>query len=149
MTKSMPIFEIFLSSPGDVNLERDDAQAVIDEINNDPEFNYIRLKLYRWDDPKVVIPFDATTTPQNSVDMYLTLPSKCDLVVVIFWSRMGSPVVMDGREYLSGTHYEYSEAKAIMSNMARPKFGYIAVLKNPSSNSQTRNVPRKLPNLTA
>ncbi|MCU0482003.1 MAG: ATP-binding protein, partial [Anaerolineae bacterium] len=110
MTKSMPVFEIFLSSPGDVNLERDDAQAVVDEINNDPEFSYIRLKLYRWDDKKVVLPMPATDNPQTSVNQYLILPSACDLVVVLLWSRMGSPLVMGGREYLSGTHYEYKEA---------------------------------------
>nr|MCU0482209.1 hypothetical protein [Anaerolineae bacterium] len=105
-------FEIFLSSPGDVPQERDDAQSVVDEINASGEFNdmFASIKLYRWDDPKVALPMPANNIPQQSVDIYMTRPSACDLVVVIFWSRMGSPLVMDEREYLSGTHYEYSEA---------------------------------------
>jgi len=104
-------FEIFLSSPGDVPQERDDAEAVIHEINESGEFaHHFHLKLYRWDDKKTVIPMAVTDIPQKSVDVYMTRPSACDLVLCIFWSRMGSPLVMDEREYLSGTHYEYSEA---------------------------------------
>lgn len=107
-----PEFEIFLSSPGDVPQERDDAQAVVDEINASGEFSdmFTTIKLHRWDDSKVALPMPANNIPQKSVDIYMTRPSACDLVVVIFWSRMGSPLVMDEREYLSGTHYEYSEA---------------------------------------
>ncbi len=105
------LFKIFLSSPGDVLQERDDAQAVVDEINATGEFgHHFILKLYRWDDPTVVLPMPATNTPQESVDIYMLRPSECHLVVVLFWSRMGSPLTMDQREYLSGTHYEYLEA---------------------------------------
>lgn len=106
----MPIreFRIFLSSPGDVNDERDTAQRIVHELNNDPEFREsFHLILYRWDDPAVVLPMPADETPQRSVDVYMIKPSACDLVVVLFWSRMGSKLIMDGREYLSGTHYEY------------------------------------------
>ncbi len=104
-------FKIFLSSPGDVPQERDDAQDVIDEINASGEFaHHFILKLYRWDDKSVVLPMPVTAIPQKSVDIYMLRPSACDLTVVLFWSRMGSPLVMDAREYLSGTHYEYSEA---------------------------------------
>ncbi|MCL4252203.1 MAG: SUMF1/EgtB/PvdO family nonheme iron enzyme [Anaerolineae bacterium] len=132
MTKSMRVFEIFLSSPGDVEQERDDAQDVINAINNDPEFDDIHLKLYRWDDKEVVIPMSATDTPQKSVDIYMTLPSKCDLVVVIFWSRMGSPLVMDDREYLSGTHYEYSEAIGGYEQHGTPKVWLYRCAEEPS-----------------
>lgn len=105
------LFKIFLSSPGDVPQERDDAQAVVDEITATGEFgHHFILKLYRWDDSTVVLPMPATNTPQQSVDIYMLRPSECHLVVVLFWSRMGSPLTMDQREYLSGTHYEYSEA---------------------------------------
>jgi len=105
-------FRIFLSSPGDVPQERNDAQTVVDEINASREFKdmFTSIELYRWDDPNVVLPMPVTDIPQKSVDIYMTRPSSCDLVIVIFWSRMGSPLKMDEREYLSGTHYEYSEA---------------------------------------
>jgi len=112
MPTSALTFRIFLSSPGDVPHERDDAQIVVDEINASGEFKdmFTLIELYRWDNPQVVLPMPVTDIPQQSVDIYMTRPSACDLVVVVFWSRMGSPLVMDSREYLSGTHYEYQEA---------------------------------------
>ncbi|MCK6581387.1 MAG: hypothetical protein L6Q98_25125 [Anaerolineae bacterium] len=100
------IFKIFLSSPGDVPGERDDAQTVIDEINAGGEFaHHFILKLYRWDDRTVVLPMPVTAIPQKSVDIYMIRPSECDLTVVLFWSRMGSPLVMDTREYLMGKRF--------------------------------------------
>jgi hypothetical protein len=58
---------ISLSSPGDVPLERDDAQADIDEINASGEFDrHVILRLYRWNDERVVLPMPATATPQES-----------------------------------------------------------------------------------
>lgn len=115
------IFKIFLSSPGDVPGERDDAQTVIDEINDSGEFaHHFILKLYRWDDRAVVLPMPVTAIPQKSVDIYMIRPSECDLTVVLFWSRMGSPLVMDEREYLSGTHYEYSEALQGYQQIGKP-----------------------------
>ena len=115
------LFKIFLSSPGDVPQERDDAQAVIEEINASGEFDHhFILKLYRWDDKAVVLPMSVTDIPQASVDIYMLRPSACDLVAVLFWSRMGSPLVMDEREYLSGTHYEYSEALEGYQQIGKP-----------------------------
>ena len=115
------IFKIFLSSPGDVPDERDDAQTVIDEINASGEFaRHFILKLYRWDDQAVALPMPVTAIPQKSVDIYMIRPSACDLTVVLFWSRMGSPLVMDEREYLSGTHYEYSEALQGYQQIGKP-----------------------------
>ncbi|MBK9750840.1 MAG: SUMF1/EgtB/PvdO family nonheme iron enzyme [Chloroflexi bacterium] len=105
------LFKIFLSSPSDVPQERGDAEAVIADINASGEFaHHFILKLFRWDDKSVVLPMPVTEIPQKSVDIYMIRPSACDVAVVLFWSRMGSPLVMDEREYLSGTHYEYSEA---------------------------------------
>ncbi len=110
MAEQIPYIRVFISSPGDVPQERDDAQAVVEEINASGEFaSHFLLKLYRWDNPDVALPMPATDTPQKSVDLYMIWPSQCDLVVVLFWSKMGSPLVMNDREYLSGTHYEYSE----------------------------------------
>lgn len=85
--------------------------VIYNEINASGEFaHHFILKLYRWDDKAVALLMPVTNIPQKSVDIYMLRPSDCDLVVVVFWSRMGSPLVMDEREFLSGTHYEYSEA---------------------------------------
>ncbi|MBN8592372.1 MAG: SUMF1/EgtB/PvdO family nonheme iron enzyme [Anaerolineae bacterium] len=127
------LFKVFLSSPGDVPQERDDAEAVIHEINASNEFShhYI-LKLYRWDDKSVVLPMPVTDIPQQSVDVYMLRPSACDLVIVLFWSRMGSPLIMDKREYLSGTHYEYSEALQGYQQRGKPTVWLYRCAEEPS-----------------
>ncbi|MCK6580619.1 MAG: SUMF1/EgtB/PvdO family nonheme iron enzyme [Anaerolineae bacterium] len=113
---------VFLSSPGDVSEERDLTQQVVESLRSDPEFNaHFELTLFRWDDLKVRLPMDADATPQKSVDVYMIKPSECDLVVVIFGVRMGTPLIMDEREYLSGTHYEYSSAIEAKLATGRPR----------------------------
>ncbi len=127
------LFKIFLSSPGDVPQERNDAETVVKEINESGEFSHhFILKLYRWDDKAVVLPMPVTDIPQKSVDVYMIRPSVCDLVVVLFWSRMGSPLVMDEREYLSGTHYEYSEALQGYKQLGKPTIWLYRCAEEPS-----------------
>jgi eukaryotic-like serine/threonine-protein kinase len=114
-------FRIFLSSPGDVRPERDAVHEVILEINASHEFDeHFELSLYRWDDKTVVLPLSATKTPQESVDEFLIHPAKCDLIIVIFWSRMGTPLTKNGKEYLSGTFYEYTEALEAHNSKGKP-----------------------------
>ncbi|MCA9909382.1 MAG: SUMF1/EgtB/PvdO family nonheme iron enzyme [Anaerolineae bacterium] len=106
------LIRIYLSSPDDVRNERDIAQQVIEQLQRDKEFyEHFQLILYRWDDPTVKLPMEAGETPQKSANVYMIRPSECDLVVVLFWSRMGTKAIVDGREYLSGTHYELCDAQ--------------------------------------
>jgi hypothetical protein len=57
----------------------------------------------------------ASKTPQQAIAEGLPKPSECDIVIVIFWSRMGTPlpaeyVKPDGSPYRSGTEWEYWDA---------------------------------------
>ena len=57
----------------------------------------------------------ATLTPQEAIKQGLPPPSQCDIVVVILWSRIGTPLPddylkPDGSRYLSGTEWEYLDA---------------------------------------
>lgn len=57
----------------------------------------------------------ATMTPQEAINRGLAKPSDCDIVIVIFWGRMGTPLPPvyakpDGERYLSGTEWEYWDA---------------------------------------
>jgi hypothetical protein len=57
----------------------------------------------------------AGMTPQAAIASGLPTPSQCDIVVVILWSRMGTPLPPDYRKpdgnlYLSGTEWEYLNA---------------------------------------
>ena len=108
---------VFISSPDDVPEERQIAANIVRDMNFDAEFEgKVTLKPLRWDDPNVVLPMSANAPAQKSVDRYLVKPSACDLVIVIFWSKLGTAVNIDGEDYLSGTHYELVEAQRAARN---------------------------------
>lgn len=104
---------IFLSSPGDVGKERDLARRIVkDLLTVDP---FIRgkanLDIVSWDDPDAPTSLSAHLSPQEAIARGLPSPSACDIVVVILWSRIGTPVVApDGSRYNSGTEFEYYDA---------------------------------------
>jgi hypothetical protein len=109
----------FLSSPGDVADERTFAQLVIEkELPKDPLLRgQITCEAMRWDDPNAPVTMPATLTPQEAVNRGLAKPSACDAVIVILWSRLGTPLPdsyrkADDTPYLSGTEWEYEDALA-------------------------------------
>ena len=66
-----------------------------------------------WDDPDSGFPLDAKVAPQVTFDRDGKTTSACDLVVVILWSRMGTPLDSprgDGTRFRSGTEYEFESA---------------------------------------
>ena len=110
------VVRIFLSSPGDVAEERKIARELIEgPLQKHPAYNRLKLEVVAWDDPDKCIPMLANLTPQESVDRHLPRPSTCDIVIVILWARMGTPLMEtirkpDGERYLSGTEWEYLDA---------------------------------------
>ena len=110
-------FKVFLSSPGDVAEERAIVRAVLDRLPREtPWKGKITIEVVSWDDPHAPTPLLASLTPQQAVDRGLPMPSACHLTVVIFWGRMGTPLMEprkpDGTQYLSGTEYEFESARA-------------------------------------
>ena len=109
---------IFLASPGDVSEERTVARQVIERLPYDPLLrDRITVDLVTWDGPGGA-PMEATLTPQEAIKRGLTRPAQCDIVVVILWSRLGTPLPTDwetrpdGSPYRSGTEWEYLDAVA-------------------------------------
>jgi hypothetical protein len=98
--------KVFLSSPGDVKEERELARDLIKAVL--PVNEWVRDRLtfdvFSWDDPASSTPLPAHLTPQEAIDRGLIRPSQCDVVVVLLWSRMGTPLKHDGKDYMSGTH---------------------------------------------
>src|SRR6516165_11691128 len=111
-----PVVRIFLSSPGDVADERKIARELIEgELQKCPSYRGLKLDVITWDDPDARIPMLANETPQESVNNAQPRPSTCDIVIVILWARMGTPLPetirkRDGERYLSGTEWEYLDA---------------------------------------
>jgi Subtilase family/Domain of unknown function (DUF4062) len=111
----MKHIRVFLSSPGDVAAERDKAHEILTTLPQEPAWeDRISIQVVRWDNPHSPTPMYANYTPQEAVNRKLTFPSKCDLVVLILWSRFGTPLSEprkpDGGNYRSGTEWEYHDA---------------------------------------
>ena len=106
---------IFISSPGDVGEERTIVRRVIERIGEDLPAGCVLIPV-DWTDRRARTGFLATLTPQQAIERGLPAPDKCSIVVVILWSRIGTPLdpdtyrKPDGSAYLSGTEYEYEIA---------------------------------------
>lgn len=117
-------FKLFVSSPGDVALEREIARKCAQRLAH--EFaDRVQLESYFWEyEP---MDFSAGYQPQ------IPRASDFDVVVCIFFSRLGTPVTIEGTTYPSGTAYELIEAKT--TKEARLRAGeergpHILVYKN-------------------
>ncbi|MCI0711397.1 MAG: formylglycine-generating enzyme family protein [Chloroflexi bacterium] len=115
---------VFLSSPGDVAGERAIALEIIEQLDN--SLDEITMEAIAWDKPGGSAPMLATMTPQQAINEGLLKPSECDIVVVIFWSRMGTPLPeeykkSDGTRFMSGTEWEFHDAMQSARRFGRPE----------------------------
>lgn len=127
MSASHPPLSVFLASPGDVSNERSLAREVLGQLPYDPLLRgKVAFEIVAWDQPGAGVPMLATMTPQAAIAAGLPKPSECDIVVVIFWSRMGTLLPddyerkPDGTPYLSGTEWEYLDAIRAAEAGGRP-----------------------------
>ncbi|HET8772251.1 MAG TPA: hypothetical protein VFP80_00605, partial [Thermoanaerobaculia bacterium] len=106
--------------------EREIALAVLADLPYEPLLRgRITVEHVAWDKRGAGAPILAGVTPQDSIAAGLALPSECDIVVVIFWSRMGTPlpesyVKADGGRYESGTEWEFEDAVGAFRDHGSP-----------------------------
>src|SRR5262245_47308896 len=121
---------VFLASPGDVSGERVVARQVLEQLPYDRGLrDRISVGVVAWDHPGSETPMLATMTPQAAIAKGLPKPSDCDIVIVVLWSRMGTPLPADdpkwlkadGTRYMSGTEWEYLDALAAHQRTGRPE----------------------------
>lgn len=125
---------VFFSSPGDVNEERSMALEVIERLNKNPWMPFT-INHFFWEHTDMAM--FANKPPQDNIDDRI-LPADCDLVVVILWARMGTPMHsgyvkpepyrfpapsgddIDEARFLSGTEYEFVNAMQGVEAKGRP-----------------------------
>ena len=123
--RSIP-FRVFLASPGDVPYERKLAREVIEKVRGERLFRgRVNIEVVAWDQPGAGVPMEAALTPQDAIAEGLPKPEDCDLVVVVLWSRIGTPLPdshrkADGSTYLSGTEWELENAIQGFCNRRKP-----------------------------
>jgi formylglycine-generating enzyme required for sulfatase activity len=119
---------IFLASPGDVPAERKIAMEVISQLQFEPQFRgKVFLEPVAWDNPGAGTVMRATINPQHAIRRGLGEPAQCDIVIVIFWARMGTRLPdppyhkASGEPYYSGAEWEYENALEGARRNQRPE----------------------------
>jgi tetratricopeptide (TPR) repeat protein len=106
MTEPHRTYSIFLSSPGDVQLERNRAQTVVDRLNAEHPGQPI-FSLVRWEQSY----YSASGTFQGQIPQ----PGEHDIAVFIFWKRLGSELPPEFNRADSttrtGTEFEFEQAR--------------------------------------
>ena len=116
----MKRIRIFISSPGDVQQERNIAREVIAELGN-LYSQYVSLEVLMWED----FPLTVDSTFQEGINYFLE-HDVIDVAVFILWSRLGTPlctkfVKEDGTPYQSGTEYEFELMKRLFLETGAPR----------------------------
>jgi formylglycine-generating enzyme required for sulfatase activity len=103
------------------------ARKVLDYLPKERPFRgRLLIEEVSWDDPGAPTPLAAHLTPQVAIHRHRPKPSECDIVVVVLWSRMGTPLPEEyrkpnGTPYLSGTEWEFLDAiEAAQKQDGRP-----------------------------
>jgi hypothetical protein len=114
--KNVPHLRVILASPGDVEAERNEMQNVVDYVNQTLrilKYNY-HLERWRWETDSH--PGLHAVGPQGIIDDALRIEDS-DLLVGIFWKRLGTPVADAG----SGTEHEVRKAIAAWKRKGSPQ----------------------------
>lgn len=101
----MKTLRIFISSPGDVEEERQRARQVVDSLKR-RYAGVFTLKPLLWEE--LALQSDAPF--QEGIDRVLSAAEGIDVAVFILWSRMGE--LQDGGPYRSGTEREFALMRA-------------------------------------
>jgi hypothetical protein len=112
---------IFVSSPTDVPDERLRADLIVDKLSQDYS-RFFTIESYRWEHEAML----ASKHFQDAIEP----PSAFDIVVLILWSRLGTPLPektsereyrgIDGRVPVTGTEWEYEEALKVAREKGAP-----------------------------
>jgi hypothetical protein len=133
-SKFVQKIEVFVSSPADVQVEREIVARIIERLNRlsyIQERYHLQLMAYEQATPPIV--GDA---PQTVVDDYMMKAEQSDVFICIMWARMGTPVTdpQTGEKFQSGTEYEFTHAYRANQKTGKP---YILLYQKAQAASQS------------
>jgi 2-polyprenyl-3-methyl-5-hydroxy-6-metoxy-1,4-benzoquinol methylase len=126
MSRSVNKYAVFISSPGDVNAERDCSRAVIREWNARNSLKLgIELEPLLWEDGE--IPPDMEGLGQEEIDERLL--SRADLLIAIFWGRIGAGGTMNEIGKFKGKKLAYFCNRAFPHDLDLDQIAAVRALK--------------------
>lgn len=93
--------QIFVSSPSDLDHERALVKDIIEALAQE-YLPYFKLQAVLWEE-------EALTAAQ-SFQAGLLRPAECDIVLVMLWTRLGTPLANDPYGGMTGTEWEFVDA---------------------------------------
>ena len=92
---------IFVSSPADVEHERAAVKDIVERLGRE-YLPYFQLQAVLWE--------EEALTADRTFQAGLTQPEDCDIVLVILWTRLGSPLPQEPYRGMTGTEWEFVNA---------------------------------------
>ena len=103
---------IFVSSPADVEHERASVKEILERLVQ--EFlPYFAIQPILWE--------EEALTADRSFQAGLVRPSDCHIVLVVLWTRLGSPLPQEPYGGMTGTEWEFFNAVEATSGRGGPE----------------------------
>ena len=103
---------IFVSSPSDVEHERAAVKDVVERLAQE-YLPYFQLQAVLWE--------EEALTADRTFQAGLTQPEDCDIVLVILWTRLGSPLPEEPYRGMTGTEWEFVNAVEASARHGMPE----------------------------
>ena len=92
---------VFVSSPSDLDHERALIKDIVDALAQE-YLPYFRLQAVLWE--------EEALTAAVSFQAGLLRPAECEIVLVMLWTRLGTPLGDDPYGGMTGTEWEFVDA---------------------------------------
>ena len=103
---------IFVSSPADVEHERAAVKDIVERLGRE-YLPYFQLQAVLWE--------EEALTADRTFQAGLTQPEDCDIVLVILWTRLGSPLPEEPYHGMTGTEWEFVNAVGASARTGTPE----------------------------
>jgi WD40 repeat protein len=103
---------IFVSSPADVEHERAAVKDIVERLGRE-YLPYFQLQAVLWE--------EEALTADRTFQAGLTQPADCEIVLVILWTRLGSPLPEQPYRGMTGTEWEFVSAVEASAHSGAPE----------------------------